>query len=340
MGFIYPQMFWSLLAIIPVIAIWQIVQRRRDKRLANFSVRENWDLLNPYVSGRARFHKGALIVLALALSVVAAARPFWGTQEREVQQRGTNILFAVDVSDSMLANDVIPSRLEYAKTLLRQILVEVRGNRIGIMPFAGEAFLQCPLTSDYGIAQEVLAQITVESVGVQGTDIPEVLKLAEQTFERSGGGSRILVLLTDGEDHSQAITDAAEQAAEKGIRIFALGVGTQEGSPIRMPDGTFKEADDGTKVFSRLDPQILRDLAEKTNGRAYIAGSGGRIDPSPLINDLKSIEKEDLGEDKRIVREERYQWPLALALLCLMIESLIGERRRPMKKPGRREVRA
>ena len=327
-GFIYPHVLWLLLALIPLAALWNLVQRSREQKLARFSVRENWGLLNPFVSRRGRFHKGILLILALAFSVAAAARPWYGREEREVRRLGTNVLFAVDVSESMRARDVAPSRLEYAKALLRQVMVESPGNRIGILPFAGDAFLQCPLTTDYSIAQDVLSEISFQSVAYEGTDIPAAIDQAIEAFERSGSGNRILVLLTDGEDHSEAILRAADRAAE-------------EGAPIRLPDGSFKEADDGTKVFSRLNSRILRDLADRTGGNAYIAGGSGQLDPTPVIRQLRDLQKEELGEDKRVVRQERYQWPLALALLCLVIEGLIGERRsvtvrsRGPARPGR-----
>lgn len=326
-GFVNPEYLWLLLALIPLVMLWSLSGRFRDTRLSRFAVRDNWPLLNRSVSPRGRFHKGALVLVALALAVVAAARPYWGTREREVKRRGTNIIYAVDVSDSMLANDVDPSRLDYARTLLRQILVETPGNRVGVMPFAGEAFLQCPLTTDYGIARDILGQVNYDSVALPGTDIPSVIDTAIEAFGRSGSGERVLVLLTDGEDHSEAILQAADRAKEAKMAIFGLGIGSTEGSPIRMPDGSFKEAPDGTKVYTRLNEEILRDLADRTGGRAYIAGRGGRIDPGPIIRDIQSITKEELGEEKRVVPEERYQYPLAFALLCLMIEGLIGERR-------------
>jgi Ca-activated chloride channel homolog len=328
MGFIYPQVLWCFILLMPLVMFWGFLRRRRENRLEQFTVRENWALLNNQVSTRARFHKGVLILLALSFSILAGARPYWGTREREVRREGTNIIFAVDISQSMRARDVKPSRLEYAKMVLRQILHESKGNRIGLMPFAGEAFLQCPLTTDHSILQDMLRRLSYDVVQMPGTNIPQVLESASEAFDRSGSGNRLLVLITDGEDHSEETMKAAELAAEAEIKIFALGIGTPEGSPIRLADNSFLEADDGTKVLSKLNAQVLRDLADKTGGRAYIAGPSGRIDPTPLIRDIKSATKEDLGEEKRIVREERFQWPLLLAILCLMIEAMIGDRRR------------
>jgi len=337
MGFIHPDLLWLILVLVPLSIAWSIVRRTRDGRLARFTVRENWSVLNRQVSSRARFHKGALIFLALALSVMAAARPYWGTRERAVKQRGVNVIYAIDVSKSMMATDVMPSRKDYAVQLVRQLLAETPGQRIGIMPFAGEAFLQCPLTTDYGVAQDILKQVDFNTVAYQGTDLMQVVQTAADAFDRTKAGIRALVILTDGEDHSAELEKAATLAAEKEIRIYALGIGSTEGSAIRLPDGRFLEAKDGTKVLSRLDVESLRELAERTKGQAYVAGSSGRFDSGPLVSDIRSLAQEEFGEEKRIIREERYQWPLGLALLCLCFEGLLGERRRDGKSRNRRK---
>ncbi len=327
MGFIYPWMLWGLVGLVPLVIAWSLLRARRDVLMERFAVRETWPVLNRTVSQNARFHKGVILLLALIFSIVAAARPYWGAREREVQARGVNVIFAVDVSRSMAATDILPDRLTSAKRVVRQVLPELPGNRVGLIPFAGEAFLQCPLTTDYSIIQDVLQRLDFDAVSYQGTSIPEVITTAANAFERSGSGNRALVILTDGEDHSEEIVKAAQKAAELNIRIYALGIGTAEGAPLRMKDGSFKEDQAGIKVLSRLNEQVLRDLADKTGGRAYIAGDNGVLDPTPLIADLQGLSKDDLGVSKRVVREERFQWPLGLAVLCLLIEPLIRERR-------------
>ena len=328
MGFIHPEVLWLLVLIVPLAALWTFTRRRRDAKLSRFAVPENWDILNRNVSTRARFHKGALILLALCFSVVAAARPYWGEREQELPQRGLDIIFAVDVSYSMLARDVPPTRMEHAQLLLRQVLAELPGQRVGIMPFAGDAFLQCPLTLDYRIVNTVLRQLDHRAIDYPGTNIPAVIDQSIEAFERSGSGTRTIVLLTDGEDHSEAIVEAARRAAENDIIIFALGIGTREGSPVLMPDGIYLEDRTGAKVLTRLDEQILATLANETGGRAYTMGDGVRLDPGPLVSDLRRLKQGEFGAQTRVIREERYQWPLALALLCLLAEGLLGERRR------------
>jgi Ca-activated chloride channel family protein len=331
-------MFWAFVALVPVLIAWSFVNRWRERRLARFMVRENWGDLAGTVSRRARFHKGVLLLLALTLSVVAAARPWLGTHERELKARGINMIVAVDVSLSMAARDVGSitrqgrqvemTRLEYAGQLLRQILIEIPGHRVGIMPFAGDAFLQCPLTTDYGVVLDVVQNLDFDVIDMPGSDFERLMNAAVAAFERSGDGTRILLLMTDGEDHSGRVSQIIRTARDKGITIYALGIGSREGAPILLPDGRYIEDSNGIKVTTRMVDSTIRELAEQTGGRAYVAASGGRLDPTPLIADLNAIEREDLGAEKRVVRHERFQWPLALALLCLAIESVIGERRR------------
>ena len=339
-GFPLPEMLWLLVAVVPLLVLWTFVRRFRTRRLARWMEKTNWPLLADSVSTRARFHKGVLILLAVIFSVVAAARPYWGTTQRVVQSRGVNILFAIDVSQSMLAADVLPNRLEHARSIMRQILVTMRGHRAGLIPFAGDAFLQCPLTNDYGIMLDVIKQVDTTTISYPGTNIPEVIDLAIKSFEASGSGERVLVLLTDGEDHSTSIEQAARRAAEAEIRIFALGIGSPDGAPIIMPDGRFKEDSSGIKVLSRLNPDILTTLADATGGRAYMANQSGRLDPGPLLDDLDNLQRSDLGERRRIVRHERFQFPLALALLCLLVEMMIPDRRRAPRASAIRETTA
>ncbi|MBI1290342.1 VWA domain-containing protein [bacterium] len=343
MGFIHPEMFWALAAIVPILIAWSFAKRWRQRRLGQFVVPENWSDLAATVSSRARFHKGALVILALVLSVVAAARPWYGTREKELRQRGVNLIVAVDISLSMAARDVgsmnvngkteMATRLTYASSLVRQILVEVPGHRVGVMPFAGEAFLQCPLTSDYGVVMDVVNDLGFDLLDAPGSDFRDLVKKAGEAFKRSGDGRRVLLIVSDGEDHSEKIREAIAAAKEYDMQIYALGVGSRDGAPLVRPDGTYVEDEQGIKVISKLGDGVLRELANGTGGKAYVAPVGSRLDPGPVINDLNTIARDDLGKDKRVVRQERYQWPLALALLCLALEAVIGERRRqPARK--------
>jgi len=340
MGFIYPEYFWLLLLLIPLGALWTFQERVRRSRLARFVVPENWSLLNRQVSARGRFHRGVLLLLAITLSIVAAARPYYGEREREIQTRGVSVLFGVDVSKSMLTRDVSPNRLESAKSTILEIATNLPGYRVGLMPFAGEALLQSPLTTDRGIFQKILMAVGTDVIEYPGTNLEATIRAATDAFERSGEGTRALVLFTDGETHNpitgelntDEVLSAARAAKEKGVYIFAVGVGTPEGEPVILEDGSYLENEQGQKVVSRLNSDVLRDIADVTGGVAYIASAGSQIDSAPIIRDLQSLEKANFQKEKRIVREERYQWPLALAILCLALEPIISEKKKARRR--------
>jgi Ca-activated chloride channel family protein len=330
MGFMHPEVLWALLALLPLAALWPFAARLRDRRLRRFAAPETWSVLAANASGRRRFHKGMFLFLALVFSILAAARPWWGQREREVRRRGVDLLVALDVSRSMLAADMEGSRtrLDAAKLAVREILARLPGHRVGLMPFAGEPFLQCPLTTDYGVFLDAMRAADPGIIEVQGTDLGAAISYAVDTFRRSSRGSRALVLFTDGEDHEGRIDKAIAAAKEAGVQVYAVGFGSPQGAPLRNPDGSMMQDANGIKVVTRLDVETLRRVAEETGGAAYMALPGRPFDSTPLVNTLDALQKGELAAQRRIVREERFQWPLALAILFLMLEAAVGERRR------------
>lgn len=329
MTFQHPHMLWLLVALVPLAWLWNAVRRRRERRLAAFVERGTWPLLNAVVSTRARWWRTVLVFGAVALSIVAAARPQWGARERVVQERGIDIIVAIDVSQSMLATDIEPNRLEQSKRRFRELLTRFPGNRIGVMPFAGEAFLQVPLTSDYGLALKVLDSVDTRTIGTQGTNIADAIARARRAFREGGMGTPVLLLITDGEGHEGDVLEEARLAAAEGVRIFSLGIGTPQGSAIRLADNRLLEDSEGHKVLSRLDAETLRRIAEITGGQSFVARPGDEIDIAPLVAQLGRLERAQFGEEsRRLVREERFQIPLALALMLLFVEGLFGDRRK------------
>ncbi len=343
MGFLEPRALWLLL-LIPVLvlaAIWSA--RRRRLRLAAFADERTWQVISPDVSPHRRFHKGLMLLAALTLSIIAAARPYWGTKERELKRRGIDLLVAIDVSRSMLATDMPPNRLETARSLIRELVRSLPGHRVGLLPFAGDGFVQCPLTADYGVFLDMLRDADPRTIATQGTDIAIAIETATNAFRRAGQGSRVLLLITDGEDHSGRAVEAAREAAKAGILIYAVGIGSEQGALLRDERGAVMEDESGVKVVSRLGAQTLRDIARETGGAAYIMEPGRRFDIAPLVESLDALQKGELAASRRIVREERFQWPLGLAVLLLLAESLIGERKRVRTLPlplGAREAAA
>ncbi len=329
MTFQEPHYLWLLLMIVPIVLLGHVLQRRRDKRLAEFAEKDTWKLLNPNVSRSARRWRSVLLLLAIIFSIVTAARPLWGTRERKVQERGIDVIVAVDVSTSMLAADIEPNRLEQAKMRFRELLARFPGHRIGIMPFAGDAFLQCPLTSDYGIAMDVLSNLDTEVISTPGTNLARAITVARRAFDQGSIGTKVLLLITDGENHEEGLEKEIEEAAKDGIRIYCLGIGSPEGAPIYNQNGEIYEDKNGHKVLSKLDLETLKSVSEMTNGKAYVARPGEKIDLKPMIADLDDLEMglQSDTSSMRITKEERYQIPLLLTLILFLIEAFIGERR-------------
>lgn len=329
MTFVFPQLLWLALALVPLAVLARWIRVRREQRLERFVSRDNWPLLNPWVSRPSRMWKGILIFVALAFAVTAAARPQWGSREQILRESGIDMLVAMDVSRSMLAEDVEPNRLEHAKNRLRELLLRFPGHRIGIIPFAGEAIVQCPLTTDYSVALGFLNDLNTGTIGYQGTDIAAAIETARGAFREGGIGARVLLLVTDGESHQGDAIEQARLAAREGIRIYALGIGTEEGSTIRI-DGRLLHDREGSPVLTRLDAGLLRELADITGGQAYVSRPGETIDIRPLADDLARLERGEFDEQgvRRTIREERFQWPLGIALALLFVEGFLGDRRR------------
>lgn len=327
MGFILPQVLWLLLLLLPLALLWRWSAARARKRLETFAHRDTWGVLAANVATQRRAHKGVLLFAAVFFSILAAARPYWGVREREVRRSGLDIMIALDVSQSMLARDITPTRLESAKRSVRELLSLFPGQRVALLPFAGDAFVQCPLTGDYGIFLNVLRTAEPATIQTPGTDIARAIEVATEAFKRGGQGNGVLVLFTDGEDHSGRAKEMAAAARTAGITIYTVGIGTQTGAPIRLADGRFKEDRSGAKVTTRLDLDTLTEVARSTGGQAFAAAEARGLDLGPLVGNLEAMQKGELAAARRVVREERYQWPLALALVLLVMEMLIGERR-------------
>lgn len=341
MTFQAPHFLWLLLALLPATAGWMFLRGRAARRTEQFAARETWSVLNTSVSRTARAWRTCIMVAAMALAIVAAARPLWGTRERQVKGRGIDILFAIDVSRSMFASDMNGStRLAAAKLELGQVLDYFPGQRVGIIPFAGDAFLQCPLTTDYGIARSVLERLSPESTAVQGTNIGAAIDAARQAYSAGALGSRVLVLVTDGENHEESLAAQIEKAAQEGVRVYCLGIGSEDGTLITTEQGTTLKDSEGKPVLSRLDSATLARIADATGGVTWVTKPGERLDVRPLIGELEKLEGGEFDEKdrKRLMREERYQIPLAIALSLFFVEGLFGDRRRAAR--GREGARA
>jgi Ca-activated chloride channel family protein len=279
-----------------------------------------------------RRRKAALLTLATACLLLALVGPQWGFHWEDVKRRGVDLIIALDVSKSMLAQDVKPNRLERAKLAIQELIPLLKGDRIGLVVFAGTGFLQCPLTVDYGAFGLILADVSTDAIPRGGTSISQAIRTGLSGFEASQAESRALVLITDGEDHEGRAQAAADEAAKAGVKIFAVGIGTPEGELVPVIDEqgsrTFLKDGEGRTVKSRLDESVLQRIALQTGGsyaRATATAFGLDLLYRERIATMKAQEQE-AGRQKR--HELRYQWPLALALLLLCAEMMLSDRRR------------
>lgn len=327
-----PDALWALwlVPLVALLLLWSARSRRR--RLARFA---DAGLLPRLVAGRSpgrEAFRALLVLLGLAAMVLSLARPRWGFTWEEVQRRGVDIVIALDVSDSMLVEDVDSggglSRLERAKREIADLLRMLDGDRVGIVAFAGTAFVQCPLTLDYAAAELFLRAVDTDLVPVKGTNLAEALDVSRKAFD-GGESGKAVILITDGEDHEGRVLEAAERAKDSGIRVFTIGIGREEGAPIPAPGGGFRRDRRGEVIVSRLDETTLQKVALETGGRSVRSVTGDLDLETVYARGIKTtLEDRELGSRRRQRWEERFQWALALALGALALEPLIGERAR------------
>lgn len=315
-----------LLLLIPVLAIiYALVARRRLHLLAKFGNLELLQGLMPDFSrGRLRL-KFVLYLLAFACVVLAAARPQFGSKLREEKSKGVEMMLVVDVSNSMLAEDFEPNRLERTKYAIGKLFEGLHQERVGLVAFAGEPKVQLPITSDYRMAQAFTKRLSPSLVGEQGTAVGKALQLATLSFSSQSEQSRVIVLITDGENHEDDAVEAARVAKEQGIRIYTIGIGTPEGAPIKI-DGEFVKDEDGQMVVSKLGEQMLEQIASITDG-AYVRATKQSIGLEEIVKSINEMEKSELSTVRYEEYNEQYQYLLAVALSLLLLESLILSRR-------------
>ena len=314
---------------IPLIVLFYVwVFGRKKKLLTRMG---SWDLVKRLIESKSETRqalKAGLIVLAIGLFLFSLSRPQYGSIERPITRRGVDIFIAIDTSLSMLAQDIKPSRLARAREQLKGLIHRLKGDRVGIITFAGTAFIQCPLTLDYGLAQNILDTIDVDTVPVLGTAIGEAIRTATGAFERSAKGEKVLILLTDGEDHETGPLEAAKEAAKAGIRIYSIGIGSEKGEPIHLPDGTFKKDKEGHTVNSQLDLVLLQKIAQATNGKTIKANPTGGLELDAIYDDIGRLQKQTLLSRTYTIYEERFQYFLLPVIFILILEMLMSDRKR------------
>ncbi len=332
MTFGAPIWFWALLAIPLLAVLFARAEHGGVARLREFVSPRLLPQLAGTLNRSRRVLRFALLMLGLALATVSLARPQWGYIYEDVKRKGLDLLFAVDTSRSMLSNDVQPNRLERVKLAAQDLLNQLQGDRVGLVAFAGRAFLQAPLTIDYEAAVESINDLDTKTIPEGGTNISEAINLAVNTFGKSAAGNRALIIFTDGEELNGDATKTAKAAADAGVKIFTIGVGTPQGSliPINSDDGgtAFVKDSAGQVVKSKLDERRLREIAQATGGFYLHLDDGLRTMSQLYSQGLANMKAAEI--DARLSRRpiERYEWPLGAAMLALTMSILIGERKR------------
>ena len=320
--------FLYLLILIPLlVAVLAFVSMRRKRLLARFGNVELLKTLMPDFSRSRQRLKAALYLVALTLLILAAARPQLGSKLREVKAEGVEMMLVVDVSNSMLAEDFEPNRLERTKYAIQKLFESLKQERVGLVAFAGEPKVQLPITSDYRMAQAFTRRLSTSLVAEQGTAIGRALELAMLSYSSQSERSRVMVLITDGENHEDDAIEAAEKAAAQGIKIYTIGIGTPEGAPIEI-DGEFVRDEEGEMVVSKLGEQMLEQIAATTDA-AYVRATKQSIGLEEIVKSINAMERTELTTMRYEEYNEQYQYLLGAALLLLLFDSLILSRRNP-----------
>ena len=332
MTFGAPQWLWGLLLIPILIALFVRAEHRGLRRLQEFVSARLLPQLAGTVNRPRRMVRFGLQLLGLSLALVSLAQPRWGYTFQDVKRKGLDLLIAVDTSRSMLSNDVQPNRLERVKLATQDLINELQGDRVGLIAFAGRAFLQAPLTIDYEAAMESINDLDTKTIPEGGTNISSAIDLATQSFGKSAAGNRALIIFTDGEELSGDAVKTAKAAVDQGVRIFTVGVGTPQGSliPITSDNGetAFVKDSSGQVVKSKLDEKPLQEIAQATGGFYLHLENGPRTMQQIYNEGLVKMQAAEI--DVRLSRRpiERYEWPLGAAIIALAFSILIGERKR------------
>ena len=325
-----PDLAWLFFTGPLVFLVFAITSWFKNYRLAKFGDRRLLYSLLPDISSVNASIKYVLWRLAAAFLVLALMNPKLGSKMSEVKVRGIDIILAVDVSNSMLAEDLKPNRLVTATRAIEKMLESLHGDRIGIVVFAGQAFVQLPITSDYSAGKLFLSSINTDIVPVQGTAIGAAIDLSLESFDFDTPAQKVIVVITDGENHEDDAIASAKAAKDQGVKVFTIGLGSTDGTPIPnfvrgRRDGFMKDRE-GNTVMTRLNEDMLRDIADAGNG-TYIRASSAEVGLKPLLEDLNTIEKTEMGSVSYSEFEDRFQLFLALALACLLLEFFIRERK-------------
>jgi Ca-activated chloride channel family protein len=325
-----PIYFYVLFALPAIIAVYLLVVLWKKRAQRSFANNTLLDVLSPSQSIFKGNLKLVLALLVLACMSLALVNPKIGTKLETVKREGVDVVFALDVSTSMLAEDIAPNRLEKSKQLVRQIINTLAGDRIGIIGYAGSAFPQVPITTDFSSARLFLSGMNTNMVSSQGTAMTQAIEMAETYYNDIEQKNRVLFLISDGEDHQGDYASIAAQANEKGIKIYTIGVGTPAGARIPIKRGglvqSYKRDKDNQVVITKLNKETLQEIAQAANGE-YLDGSNTKELVEQVQNILSGMDKKEFDAKQFSDFKDQFQWFLAGALLFLVLDVLLLERK-------------
>ena len=327
--FANPEYLYALL-LIPALMIFYLYSRiKRRKAMAKFGQREILSVLMPDASKARPTVKYFLLLLALTSIIIGIARPQFGSQLKNVKREGIEIIIALDVSNSMMAEDIEPNRLERSKRAISQLVDKLSDDKIGLIVFAGEAYTQLPITSDYVSAKLFLTSISPQIVPTQGTAIGAAINLAAKSFTPQFVGNKVIIVITDGENHEDDALGAASNAAEQGIVVHTIGLGSPKGALI--PDYTsgqkgYKKDSKGNTIVTKLDEQMLQKIAQAGKGM-YIRANNTQMGLNALFNEVNKMEKTELESQVYADYDEKFQYFIGLGLFLILLDFIILERK-------------
>lgn len=331
--FANPDILYLLFLLPLIVALYLYSNHRRRQNIRKYGDPSLLKELMPTISKYRPDVKFWLMFSALALIIVMLARPQFGSKMETVKRSGVETVIALDISNSMLAEDVTPSRLEKAKKLITRLIDTFNNDKVGLNVFAGEAFTQLPITSDYISAKMFLESINPSLISTQGTDIGAAIRLAMKSFTPNDGVGRAIIVITDGENHEGGAIEAAQEAAEKNMQVFILGIGSPEGSPIPVERGSndFRRDSKGDIIVTKLNEQMCQEIAKAGNG-VYIRVDNSNSAEKVLNEEIAKLAKSDVESQIFTEFDEQFQALAWLILILLIIEMLILERKNPLFK--------
>lgn len=320
------ELLWLLLLVPLYILLLFFIRYRRARRMERFATKEAFRRLAPYNSTPRFWWKATLLGLALVFLILGLARPQFGLKQVKQKRNGAEIMVVLDVSRSMMAQDVRPNRLERAKLEIAQLVRKLKEDRVGLILFAGRAYVQLPITSDYASAQMFISQVSCDMVSEQGTQLGQALDLAMKSFSPQADVGRAIVVISDGENHEGDPISKAGEAAEKGIRIFTVGIGSIEGAPLPDEQGGVKKDAQGNVIISKLDELTLSQIAAKTNG-IYMRAATLQSGLKPILDEIDAMQRAEFDQVAYSVYDEQFQIAFLIAFFFFIVSLLVMERK-------------